>query len=57
MIIVYSNFIEMSNLVMKDVIKMLIDLSLSDIVEIFDVCKVGLFHIVNRFNASKKMTK
>jgi len=34
----------------------LIELTKSGIPELFDVSKVGLFHIINRFNSLKKIT-
>jgi hypothetical protein len=42
---------------MGKIIKILFTLSLSEMTEIFDVCKVGLFHILNKFNSLKKISK
>jgi hypothetical protein len=57
MLIIYSNYLDLSNPLMGKIIKILFTLSLSEMTEIFDVCKVGLFHILNKFNSIKKISK
>lgn len=57
MLIIYSNYLDLCSPLIGNIIKILFNLSLSEMTEIFDVCKVGLFHILNRFNSTKKISK
>jgi hypothetical protein len=54
--IMFSKYLLLSNSVFGKIITTLIELTKSGIPELFDVSKVGLFHIINRFNSLKKIT-
>lgn len=54
LMIMFSKFLLLSNPIFGKIIKVLIQLTKSGITELFDVSKVGLFHIINRFNSLKK---
>ncbi len=52
----FSKFLLLSNPIFGRITKVLIELTKSGITELFDVSKVGLFHIINRFNSLKKIS-
>lgn len=54
--IMFSKFLLLSNPIFGRITNVLIKLTKSGITELFDVSKVGLFHIINRFNSLKKIT-
>ena len=54
--IMFSKYLLLSNPIFGKIIMTLIELTKSGITELFDVSKVGLFHIINRFNSLKKVT-
>ncbi len=56
LMIMFSKFLLLSNPIFGKMTKVLIELTKSGIPELFDVSKVGLFHIINRFNSLKKNT-
>lgn len=56
LMIMFSKFLLLSNPIFGRITNVLIKLTKSGITELFDVSKVGLFHIINRFNSLKKIT-
>lgn len=54
--IMFSKYLLLNNPIFGKITTMLIELTKSGISELFDVSKVGLFHIINRFNFLKKVT-
>jgi hypothetical protein len=56
LMIMFSKFLLLNNPIFGKITKVLIDLTKSGITELFDVSKVGLFHIINRFNSLKKIS-
>ncbi len=56
LMIMFSKYLLLTNPLFPKIINLLIELTKSGITELFDVSKVGLFHIINRFNSFKKKT-
>jgi hypothetical protein len=54
MVLLYSNSLPLSHPSIAILTKLLFKLTQSDSIELFEMSKTGLFHIVNRFNHNQK---
>jgi hypothetical protein len=57
MMVIFSNYLSNDNRLIGEVFKSYFKLSQSQMPEIFNLSKIGLFHIINRFNLLKKHVK
>lgn len=57
MLLLYSNNLSLEHALIGDLIALLFRLCQLDSLEIFDMSKTGLFHLLNRFNYHKRTTR
>jgi hypothetical protein len=57
MLLLYSNSIAIDSPILGSIISTLFKLCQSSKTEVFDMSKAGLFHIINRFNYHRRITK
>lgn len=57
MLLLYSNNLPLEHALIGNLITLLFRLCQLDSLEIFDMSKTGLFHLLNRFNYHKRTTR